>query len=98
MIYDYIIYEVHFYLVCFYELTIKIYNISNIILQYKINNITFYFKYQSKSYNLLELEENIISEYIFDINSKGFLFKFKNIKDIVNYILKSKGAKRVGKF
>ena len=50
----------------------KIYDISNTILQYRINNITFHFKYRFKSYNLLESKKNIISKYIININSKDF--------------------------
>lgn len=77
---------------------VKIYNISNTILQYKIKGFIFCFEYRFKSYNLLELEKNIISEYIIDIDSKGFLFKFKNVEDIVNYIFESRGVKCIEKF
>ena len=77
---------------------IKIYNISNTILQYRINSITSHFEYRFKSYNLLELKENIISKYIFDIDSKDFLFKFKNVKDIANHIFELKDTECIRKF
>ena len=35
---------------------------------------------RSKSYNLIELKEEILIQYILDIDLKGFLSKFKNLK------------------
>ena len=52
---------------------------------------------QSKSYNLIKLKKKIFFQYILNINLKGFLFKFKNIKDIINYILKLKDTKQIRK-
>lgn len=39
----------------------------------------------------------MIIQYIFDIDLKGFLFKFKIMKDIVNYIFELRDTKCVGK-
>ncbi|KAF7914288.1 uncharacterized protein EAF01_000694 [Botrytis porri] len=75
----------------------KIYNISNTTLQRRINGITSRSEYRPKSYNLSELEENIISEYIIDMDLRGFPPKLRNVEDMANHILESRGAKRVGK-
>ena len=53
---------------------------------------------QSKSYNLIELEEEVFIQCIFNIDLEGFLFKFKNVKDIVGYIFELKNAKCIKKF
>ncbi|RAL64550.1 hypothetical protein DID88_002024 [Monilinia fructigena] len=52
---------------------------------------------RSKSHNLTELEEEVLIQYILDMDLRGFPPKFKNVEDMANYILESKGAKRVGK-
>ena len=36
--------------------------------------------------------------YILNIDLKGFPFKFKKMKDIINYIFKSKEGKAIRKF
>lgn len=48
-------------------------------------------------YNFKELKKEMIIQYIFDINSKGFLFKIKISKDIVNYIFELKNIKYIKK-
>ena len=43
------------------------------------------------------LEEEVIIRNILDIDSKGFAPRLTSVKDIANYILKSRGGKRVNK-
>ena len=74
------------------------YNIPCIIFQYRIKGLSFHIETQTNHYNIIELKEEVIVQYIFNINLKGFLFKLKNIKDIMNNIFESKGAKYIGKF
>ena len=63
-----------------------------------MNSLTPHIEIQANRYKLIKLKEEIIIQYIFDINLKGFLFEFKNVENITNYIFKSKGAKRIKKF
>ena len=49
-------------------------------------------------YNLIELKKKIIIQYIFNIDLKGFPFKFRMMEDIVNYILELKNTKYIEKF
>ena len=76
---------------------IKVYNILYTTIQYRINKSTLYTEYRYISYNLSELEENIIIQYIIDLDSKDFVSKYKAIEDIANYILDSKRGKRIRK-
>ena len=43
------------------------------------------------------LEEEVIIRNILNIDSRGFVPRLASVKDIANYILKSRGGKRVGK-
>ncbi|KAJ8062115.1 hypothetical protein OCU04_008676 [Sclerotinia nivalis] len=53
---------------------------------------------RSKSHNLIELEEEVFIQYILDMDYRGFSFKLSGVEDIANYILETRGAKKVGKF
>ncbi|EDO04991.1 hypothetical protein SS1G_07475 [Sclerotinia sclerotiorum 1980 UF-70] len=52
---------------------------------------------RANNLNLIEKEEEVLIQYIIDMNERGFASKLNGVKDIVNYILESKDAKRVGK-
>ncbi|EDO02563.1 hypothetical protein SS1G_05039 [Sclerotinia sclerotiorum 1980 UF-70] len=52
---------------------------------------------RANRYNITELEEEVIVQYILDMDSRGFPPKLKNVEDMANYILESRGTKRVGK-
>ena len=43
------------------------------------------------------LEEEVIIRNILDIDSRGFAPRLTSVEDIANYILKSRGGKRVSK-
>ena len=49
-------------------------------------------------YKFIKLKEEIIIEYILDIDLKGFLFKYKGVKDIMNYIFELRDIKCIRKF
>ena len=63
-----------------------------------MNSFTLYIETRVNCYNLIQLEEEIIIQYILDIDSKGFPFKFKMIEDIANYIFELKDVKYIEKF
>jgi hypothetical protein len=46
---------------------------------------------------LTELEEEVIVQYILDLDSRGFAPRLAGVEDIVNYLLETRGGKRVGK-
>ena len=50
------------------------------------------------NYKIIGLKEKVIIQYIFDIDLRGFLFKLKNIEDMMNNIFKLKDIKYIRKF
>ena len=48
-------------------------------------------------FNLTFIEEEIIVRYIFNLDSRGFLFRIDNVEDMANSLLAMRSAKRVGK-
>jgi hypothetical protein len=51
-----------------------------------------------KVQNLTEVEEETIIRYIFDRDSRGFSPRLADVEDIANYLLETRGVKRVGKY
>ena len=51
-----------------------------------------------KQYKFIELKEKVVMEYIFDMNLKEFLFKYKEMEDIASYIFELKDMKYIRKF
>ena len=68
-----------------------------IILSERIAGITPRNKTRPNCLKLLKLEEEVIVQYILDLDSRGFTPRLTNIEDIANYILELKGGKRIGK-
>ena len=54
-------------------------------------------KSQPNYSKLSKLEEKVIVWYILDLDSRGFAPRLTSIEDIANYILESRGGKRIGK-
>ncbi|APA10190.1 hypothetical protein SS1G_07383 [Sclerotinia sclerotiorum 1980 UF-70] len=50
-----------------------------------------------KSHNLTELEEKMLIQYIIDMDDRGFAPKLNSVEDMANYMLETRGAKKVGK-
>ncbi|EDN92832.1 hypothetical protein SS1G_08697 [Sclerotinia sclerotiorum 1980 UF-70] len=50
-----------------------------------------------KSHNLTELEEEVLIQYIIDMDDRGFAPKLNSVEDMANYMLETRGAKKVGK-
>ncbi|KAJ8070928.1 hypothetical protein OCU04_001286 [Sclerotinia nivalis] len=50
-----------------------------------------------KSHNLTELEEEVLIQYILDMNHRRFSPKLSGVENIANYILETRNAKKVGK-
>ena len=68
-----------------------------IILSERIAGITPYNKSRPNYLKLLKLEKEVIVRYILDRDSRGFTPRLTSIKNIANYILKSKGGKHISK-
>ena len=46
---------------------------------------------------LTELEEEVIVQYILDLDKRGFGPQLASVEDIANYLLESQGGKHIGK-
>ena len=68
------------------------------MIKYRIDSLILYIEIRANCYKITELKKKVIIQYILDIDLKGFLFKFKNIEDTVNCILKLKNIKYIRKF
>jgi hypothetical protein len=74
-----------------------IYNVPESTLRARINSRSSCASYRTKAHNPTELEEEVIARYILDLDVRGFAPRLPSIEDIVNYILESRGGKRVEK-
>jgi hypothetical protein len=74
--------------------------------QYKVPYSTLYARMNGRmplnerrpaSHKLTELEEGVIIRYILDLDTRGFAPRLAGVEDMANYILESRGGRRVGK-
>ena len=75
----------------------NLYNIPRTTLAYRIASRTSRDKTTANYYKLTEIKEKVIIRYIPDLDTRGFAPRLTSIKDIANYILESRGGKRVEK-
>ena len=75
----------------------KLYNVPRAILSYRIANRIPRRELKANCHKLTELEEEVIIRYILDPDIRGFALRLASVEDIVNYLLETRGARRVGK-
>jgi hypothetical protein len=75
----------------------KIYGVPFSILNDRMNGRTSLRESRPVITNLTILEEEVIVRNILDMESRGFAPRLAGVEDIANYILKSRGGKRVSK-
>ena len=66
---------------------VKIYNVPELTLRYRINGRILKTDFRPAVQNLTEIEEDVIVQYILNLDLQGFLPLIKDIYVIVNYIL-----------
>ncbi|EDO00206.1 hypothetical protein SS1G_03066 [Sclerotinia sclerotiorum 1980 UF-70] len=76
---------------------VKLYNTSYTILIRRMNGLTPRMEFRSKSHNLIDLEEEVLIQYILDMEERGFSPRISDVEDMANYILETWGVKKVGK-
>jgi hypothetical protein len=62
-----------------------------------MNGRTLIYKYRPGASKLIKLEKEVIIQNILDIDTKRFAPRLAGVEDIANYILESRGRKRVRK-
>ena len=75
----------------------KIYEVPFSTLNNKINGRTSLCESRPAITNLTILEEEVIVQNLLDMDSRGFVPWLASVEDMANYILKSRGGKRVSK-
>jgi hypothetical protein len=75
----------------------KIYNILYSTLTDRINGRTPRQELRPLMQKLTELEEEVILRNILELDARGFAPRLAGVEDMANYILESRGGKRVGK-
>ncbi|EDN99830.1 hypothetical protein SS1G_02688 [Sclerotinia sclerotiorum 1980 UF-70] len=74
-----------------------LYNIPRTTLRHRMEGLPLRTETRANRHKITELEEEVIVQYILDMDLRGFPPKLKNVEDMANDILESRGAKRIGK-
>jgi helix-turn-helix, Psq domain len=77
--------------------TTKLYQVSYSIFCNRINSRIILLERRLANIKLIILEEEVIIHNILDIDSRGFVPRLASIKDIANYILKSREGRYISK-
>jgi transcriptional regulator with XRE-family HTH domain len=75
----------------------KMYDIPKTTLRARMTGRPPRSNYRPKVQKLTELEEGVIVNHIFDLDSRGFSPRLTNVEDMANYLLETRNTKRVGK-
>jgi hypothetical protein len=75
----------------------KIYNVPLSTLNARINGRTPRHDIRANSTKLTPIEEEVIIQYILDLDSRGFAPRLAGVEDMANLLLNSRGGKYVGK-
>ncbi|APA07651.1 hypothetical protein sscle_03g024210 [Sclerotinia sclerotiorum 1980 UF-70] len=75
----------------------KIYKVPRTTLRDRMGGRIHRLETRANNLNLTEKEEEVLIQYIIDMDERGFAPKLSGVEDMANYILESRGAKRVGK-
>jgi hypothetical protein len=81
-----------------YRKATGIYNIPEPIFHTRLISWSIYSNTQPNCLKLTKLEEEKIIRYIFDRDSRGFLPRLVNIKNIINYFLEVYKTKYIRKY
>ena len=75
----------------------KIYKVPYATLSDRLAGRTSRRETRPNCHKLTETEEDVITRYILDLDSRGFAPRLADVEDMANRILESRGAQRVGK-
>jgi hypothetical protein len=75
----------------------KLYNVPESLLRLRMNGHSSLCECRLGPQKLTELEEEVIIQKILDMYTRGFAPRLAGVEDMANFILKSRGGKRVGK-
>lgn len=74
-----------------------LYNVPKSSISYRMNGRAPRRECQPNSQKIMAIEEEVISQYILDLDTRGFPPNLGDVEDMANLILASRGKGRVGK-
>ena len=75
----------------------KLYNVPEATIRHRINGRTSRTDYRPAAQLLTEIEEEVVVQYILDLDSRGFPPSIEDVREMADHILASRGMQRVGK-
>jgi hypothetical protein len=75
----------------------KLYNVPEPSPRLRMNSHSTLRERRPAAQKLTKIEEEVIFQNIFDMDSRGFAPRLAGVEDMANFILESRGGKRVGK-
>ena len=75
----------------------RLYNVPETTVRYRMNGRTTIADRRPKVQNLTAIEEEVVVEYILNLDSRGFPPSMGDVAAMANYILRSRNAPSVGK-
>ncbi|APA15761.1 hypothetical protein SS1G_09399 [Sclerotinia sclerotiorum 1980 UF-70] len=75
----------------------KVYSVPRSTLRDRINDRNNQMETRANGHKITELEKKVLLQYIIDVDDRGFAPKLNDVEDMANYILQSRGAKKIGK-
>jgi hypothetical protein len=75
----------------------KLYKVPRTTLRDRISGATPRAESRPTNTNLTSTEEEVLIQYILDLDSRGFAPRLASVEDMANLLLKSRGGKHVGK-
>ncbi len=74
----------------------KIYKVPESTLRDRMASRTYRPETKANGLKLTELEEEVVCRNILELDARGFAPRLAGVEDMANYILESRGGKRVG--
>ncbi|ESZ89461.1 hypothetical protein SBOR_10155 [Sclerotinia borealis F-4128] len=75
----------------------KLYNIPETTLRNRMNGLTPLQECRPPTQKLTKLEEEVILQYILDMDTRGFAPRLSGMEDMANDILDTRGTHYIGK-
>lgn len=75
----------------------KLYKVPKSTLTDRINGRTPRAESRPTNTNLTPIKEEVMIQYILDLDTRGFAPRLASVEDIANYMLEPRGGRRVGK-
>ena len=76
---------------------VKTYDVSQTTLRDRIKDCVFKIEERNIRHNLIPIKEEILVRYILDLDSRGFLFRINDVRDMTDLLRKTRHVKSINK-